>query len=113
MSQVFFLTGHQMKNQKDILNKIIPADDLYWDETEKKYIVHSQEEIKSILTSCINNDISEQEEVMKVFNWCTTVKVGELLMKGFLTGKIVVLGFDKHNEPLFGQPFSEDINNQS
>jgi hypothetical protein len=102
-----------MKNQKDILNKIIPADDLYWDKSEGKYIAHSQEEIDSILTSCINNDITDQDEVMKVLNWCTSIRVGELLMKGFLTGKIVVLGFDEHNEPLFGQPFSEDCDNQS
>jgi len=72
-----------MKSQKDIINKLIAADDLYWDEYEGRYIVHSKEEIDSILTSCIENGISNQSDIIKIVNWCTSVRVGNLLMKGF------------------------------
>lgn len=102
-----------MKSQKDILNKLIPADDLYWDKTEGKYIAHSQEEIDSILRSCIENDITDQSEIIKVFNWCTSVRIGELLMKEFLAGKILILGIDQDGEPFFGQQSPEGLDNQS
>jgi hypothetical protein len=97
-----------MKNQKHILNKLIPADDLYWDKHEGKYIAHSEEEINEIITSCIENDITEQKEIMEVFNWCTSVRIGELLMKGFLTGNVKILGIDKDGEPIFGQYSPEE-----
>jgi hypothetical protein len=98
-----------MKSQKDVLNKLIPADDLYWDKHDGKYIAHSEEEINSILTLCLENGITDQSEIMKVFNWCTSVRVGELLMKGFLAGKILILGIDQNDELIFGQaPPEED-----
>jgi hypothetical protein len=102
-----------MKSQKDILNKLIAADDLYWDEYEGRYIVHSKEEIDSILTSCIENGISNQSDIIKIVNWCTSVRVGNLLMKGFLAGKILILGVDKDGEPIFGQQSPEGLHNQS
>lgn len=102
-----------MKSQKDILNKIIPADDLYWDKQDGKYIAHSPEEIDSILMSCIENGITDQSEIMKVFNWCTSVRIGELLMKGFLAGKVNILGIDEDGEPFFGQSSPEGNDNQS
>ena len=102
-----------MKSQKDILNKLIPADDLYWDNEEGKYIAHSAEEIDSILRSCIENDITDQSEIIKVFNWCTSVRIGELLMKGFLAGKIGIIGIDKDGEPLFSQTPPEDDDQSS
>ena len=85
-----------MKNQKDVLNKFIPADDLYWDKLEGKYITHSEEEIKDIIFSCI------------ILHWCTSVRVGELLLKGFLTGNVHILGIDKDGEPIFGQYSPEE-----
>lgn len=112
-SRLFSRTGHQMKNQKDVLNKFIPADDLYWDKHEGKYITHSEEEINDIITSCIKNNITEQNDIMKVFHWCTSVRVGELLMKGFLTGNVHILGIDKDGEPIFGQSLPEEDNQPS
>ena len=92
-----------MKNQKDILNKIIPADDLYWDRIEKKYIALSEDEIHNTMLCCINNNITDESDIVKVLNWCTNVRVGELLMKGILAGRISIIGVDQDGEPVFGQ----------
>jgi len=90
-----------MGSQKDVVNKLIPADDLYWDDIEKKYIALSEEEIENIMLTCINNSIDSDQEITQVLNWCTSVRVGELLMKNFLNGTIAIDGIDKDGEPFF------------
>lgn len=90
-----------MRNQKDVLNKLIPADDLFWDKYEGKYIALSYDEIDNILQACMNSNIISEDDLMKVVNWCTSVRVGELLMKGFITGKIGILEVDKDGEPIW------------
>ena len=90
-----------MGSQKDVVNKLIPADDLYWDDIEKKYIALSEEEIENIMLTCINNSIDSDQERTQVLKWCTSVRVGEFLMKNFLNGTIAIDGIDKDGEPFF------------
>jgi hypothetical protein len=98
-----------MKNQKDILNKLIPADDLYWDDYDNKYIALSKEEIDAVLIACVNDNIHDEQSMIEILQWCTSVRVGELLMKGFLAGKISILGLDKDGEPFFGEKSPDDL----
>lgn len=89
-------------NHDNIINKIIPADDLHWCEEEKKYTSLSMEELDDIVARCINQDIKSLDEIMKVVNWATLIKVGDLLLKNFLEDRIKIVGFDDQNEPMFG-----------
>lgn len=95
-----------MKNrQKDVLNKLIPADDLHWDETEGKYIALSQDEIGEVINVALENGFQEEEEIMKILNWATSVKVGDILFKNFLKGQLSIVDFDQE-EPVFGPSLS-------
>jgi hypothetical protein len=96
-------------NQKDILNKLIPADDLHWDETDKKYIALSQDEVADIINAALENGFEEEDDIMKILNWATGIKVGDILLKNFLNGQLSISDFDDDNEPLF----SESINGNS
>ncbi len=90
-----------MKHQKDILNKMLPADDLYWDDLEQKYIALSPDEISDIIAACLDNAMEEESEIMSVLNWCTHVRIGELLMKQFINNNIAIVGIDENGEPIF------------
>jgi hypothetical protein len=92
--------------QKDILNKLIPADDLHWDEAEQKYIALSQDEVADIINATLENGFEEEEDIIKVLNWATGVKVGDILLKNLLNGQLSISDFDDDGEPLF----SENIN---
>lgn len=89
-------------NSEDIINKIIPADDLHWCEQEKKYTSLSMEDLDSIVFRCVNQNITNLEDIMKVTNWAVLVKIGDLLLKNFLDDKIQISGFDNNGEPMFG-----------
>lgn len=92
-----------MSSQKDVVNKLIPADDLYWDDTESKYIALSPEEIDSLISAAIDNGFTEENDTMSILNWATSVKVGELLLKNFMRGGLTISGIDDSGEPIFAQ----------
>lgn len=91
----------KIMNQYEIVNKLIAADDLYWDDTENKYIALSDDEMNDIIARCLDNAIVAEKEILSVLNWCTSVKVGNLLMKNFLNGNIAVEKIDTDGEPVF------------
>ena len=88
-------------DQTDIINKLIPADDLYWDDAENKFIALSENEINSILTAAIDSGYTEEDDILKIFNWCTSVRVGQLLMKNFIYGNIAISEICNDGEPRF------------
>jgi hypothetical protein len=85
-----------------MINKIIPADDLHWNEEDNKYVSLSNEDVDNIIVACAKQDITEFEDIYKVVQWAGLVKVGEILLRNFLDGRIKILGFDK-SEPYFGE----------
>lgn len=87
---------------KQTLNKLIAADDLNWCEIEKKYVALSKEELDTILTNGIIDGFSNEQDLMKLVNWATNAKVGQILLKNYLESKIKVVGFDNIGDPLFG-----------
>lgn len=89
-----------MKMYKDIINNVIPADDLHWDPVENKYVSLSEEETKDIINACIQQGITELDEVFAVVSWCGNIRVGHILWKNFLGGSVKISGFDG-GEPLF------------
>jgi len=95
---------------KQIINNIIPADDLHWCEDEGRYVSLSREEVDDIIASCLHQGIEELAEIMKVINWCGNVRIGQILWKNFLTGSVGIAGFDEQNEPRF-MPRKEENDN--
>lgn len=85
---------------KKLINNIIPADDLHWDEFEKKYVSLSAEETQEIIQACLSQGMKDLKEIYKVVSWCGEVRVGQLLWKNFLSGTVMISGFDS-NEPMF------------
>lgn len=86
---------------KYVINNIIPADDLHWSAEEGKYVSLSREEIDDIISSCLQQDISNLDDIMKMISWCGTVRVGQILWKNFLAGSLKISGFDEKDEPKF------------
>jgi hypothetical protein len=88
-------------NPQDIINKIIPADDLHWYEEEMEYKSVSKEQLDEIILACVTQGISEISDITRVVNWVTMVNVGSILIKNFLYGNIKITGFDENNDPYF------------
>ena len=86
-----------------MINKIIPADDLHWCEEEKRYVSLSKEDVDKIIAACSKQEINEFEEIYKIIQWAGLVKVGEILLRNFIEGKIKINGFDESNDPYFGE----------
>lgn len=86
---------------KDIINNIIPADDLYWDEEEGRYVSISPEETREIITACLVSGVTELSDVYKFVQWCGYIRVGEILIKNFISGSLKVTGFDEQDTPFF------------
>lgn len=96
----------------NVINKIIPADDLHWCEEDQKYTSLSMEELDSIIINCVDQGITNLEEISKVVTWAGFVKVGNLLLKNFLTNRLAITGFDSDDEPLFGAK-EDDLNREN
>lgn len=92
---------------KHILNNLIPADDLHWDEDQRKYVSLSEEETKKIVLACLNQGMTELTEVFKVVSWCGQVRIGQILWKNFMMGSVDICGFDENDEPLFTKKGNE------
>lgn len=89
-------------NNENVINKIIPADDLHWCEEDQKYTSLSMQDLDAIIINCIDQGITNLEDIHKVVSWAGFVRVGDLLLKNFLTNRLAITGFDSDDEPLFG-----------
>lgn len=95
---------------QDLINNIIPADDLHWDSTENKYVSLSEQEVQEVIGRCLEQGITDLDQVYKVIQWCGIIRVGQLLWKNFLLGSLEISGFDKMNEPIFKTSRRKDEN---
>lgn len=94
-----------------ILNNLIPADNLYWDEDENRYVSLSKEQSFEIINACIEQGMHDLEDVCKVVSWCGNIRIAEILKEGFISGRVKIVGFDENDEPCF-KP-SEEIENEN
>lgn len=90
-----------MNNYEYVLNNMIPADDLFWDEIEKKYVALSKEETESIILSCVKLGFENFEDIYKMVNWCAKIRIGTVLWKNFISGMLEITDFDEEEEPMF------------
>lgn len=94
-----------------ILNNLIPADNLYWDDEEKRYVSLSKEQSYEIIEACVQHGINDLQDVCKVVSWCGNIRIAEILKQGFLAGNVEIVGFDENDEPLF-KP-SKEVENEN
>lgn len=93
---------------KHIINNLIPADDLHWDEGENRYASLSGDETQEIIAKCMELGMSDFEDICKFVQWCGFVRIGQILMKNFMSGSLSVKGFDDEGMPYFA-PNKENI----
>jgi hypothetical protein len=86
----------------DLINKLIPADDLHWCEEDKKYVPISMEDLDKIILNCAKDGMTDMDEIIKVVRWAEMVNLGSVLLKNLLSDRIRILGFE-NNEPIFGE----------
>lgn len=94
-------------HKKDWMNDLIPADDLYWCEEEKKYVVVSKEEEDKLFRACFGCGL-EEKETLRILKSFTYYKTSEVLFKHFLEGNIGIYSFDETGSPIFEKIKEED-----
>lgn len=84
-------------------NSLIKTDDLHWCEDEGDFVPLSQEEMDSIIYSCIEAGHPELDDIMKCIRWAEQIRIGHLLLSGWTSGRLKFVGFaeDEPDEPCF------------
>lgn len=81
-----------MKYQQ-IINRLIAADDLHYDADEGRYVSLSVEEVNAIIKRCQELGISDCAQITKTVAWCGYVRVGQILERSFMAGRLTIQGF--------------------
>lgn len=85
---------------EQLINRIIAADDLHYDESQRRYVSMSPEEVREIVARCRRNGLSDDDLINKYVRWCGELRVGQILHRSFLNGNLRITGFDGE-EPRF------------
>lgn len=85
-------------NKSDIINKLIPADDLHWIDGEG-FTLLSSGEITNIIQTCYKHDMPE-DDIFKTVQWCESTRANEILWKNVMSGGIRIHSFEDNN-PVF------------
>lgn len=88
-----------MKYQQ-LINRIIAADDLHYDAEERRFVSLSQEEVQEVVKQCQDNGMTDHAQIKQTVQWCGFVRVGEILYRSFLSGRLKINGFS-NGDPLF------------
>jgi hypothetical protein len=90
-----------MANRKDIYN-LIPPDQLHWNDQEQNFIALSDKEIDSTILQYVQGTADfDINNIHRVVQAMTFLKVGKLLFDRFAEGKIKISGIDENNELIF------------
>ena len=96
-----------MQKKNRLINELIPADDLFWDNESKKYTTVSKEEEEQLFKACLNCRL-EEEDAIKVFRCYEFFKTSAALFKQFLNGSVGIYSFTKNGNPLFEKAIKEE-----
>ena len=83
-----------------VINRLVAADDLHYDENERRYVSVSAEEVQEITTQCRQIGITDDALINKYVQWFGRVRIGQILHRSFLNGRLRITGFDE-DEPRF------------
>lgn len=90
-----------MTNRKDIYN-LIPPDQLHWNEDEKNFVALSDKEIDDTILQYVRGTADfDMDNIHRVVQSMTFLKVGKLLFDRFSEGKIKISGIDENDELIF------------
>lgn len=89
-----------MHKKNRLVNELVPADDLYWDEASKKHTVTSREEEEKLFKACLNCRLDDNE-TLSVFRHFERYKTYAVLFKHFLEGNIGIYSFTEKGSPIF------------
>ncbi len=78
---------------------MLPIDDLYWSEVDKKYTALSEDEVIQLIIALFGkqpyNPLPltkyEIEQSMKLMKWANHVRTGNLLLQGVVSGRLNVM----------------------
>lgn len=83
------------------LNRLVPADEMHWDEDSNSYQVLSKLQIDNIIKACMSVGMEDPKNILKVVREYERVRCGELLFEQFFSGRIGICGFDEAGSPIF------------
>jgi len=70
------------------LSEIIRNDDLYWCETDRKFVPLSPQEIDNFIMMCAVCGIEDTDGVTQVIRWAEKIRIGELMFKGIMDKRL-------------------------
>lgn len=85
---------------EQLINRIIAADDLHYDAAQGRYASLSAEESHAIMSMCLENGITDHDQINTIVQWAGSVRIGEILYRSFMSGRIRIAGLSG-DEPLF------------
>lgn len=85
-------------DKNNVLNKLIPADDLHWVEGEG-FVLLSSDEVDEIIRVGRDQEMQEND-IIKMIRWYESVRAGAVLCKNVMSGGIRIHHFE-NNEPVF------------
>ena len=85
----------------EILNKLIAADDLFWDDKENKFQIFSNKKLEKIIFRCCKQKNLHLNEIQKIVEWASNIRVCQLLLKGFMSGNLSITKINDKGEPYF------------
>jgi hypothetical protein len=90
---------------------LIKKDDLYWSDSDQKYVVLSEEEILKILEILFSdpNTPNNKEVAEKAIRWAEQVRTDHLLLQGILSGRVLMKIEHVDDEILFASNNEETV----
>lgn len=85
----------------NITNNLIAADDLYWNEEENKFVALSDKQLEKIIFRCCEQGTLDLNEIQKIVEWASHLRICQLLLKGFLSGNLSIIKLNQKGEPYF------------
>jgi len=85
----------------NITNNLIAADDLYWNEEEQKFVALSDKQLEKIIFRCCSQGTLDLNEIQKIVEWASHLRICQLLLKGFLSGNLSIIKMNEKGEPYF------------
>ncbi len=79
--------------QSQIINVLIAADDLHYDADEGRYVSLSRDDVDAIILQCQELGINDCSQITKTVAWVGYVRVGQLLARSFMAGRLTIHGF--------------------
>jgi hypothetical protein len=84
-----------------IANNLIAADDLHWNDDEQKFVALSQKQLEKIIFRCCKQRTLDLNEIQKIVEWVSHIRICHLLFKGFISGNLSIIKINNKGEPYF------------